>query len=75
MTPKPKRIPKYKTRIKILDSGALCGVCLCGWSGNAIAQTAGLDKAMAAVQSEIQGHTHVPKPKKEKNAKVSKKEF
>lgn len=66
---KPKREPKYKARIKVLESSALQGICSCGWVGNALAQTSGLAVALAAVQSEIQGHSHVPKPKKEKRVK------
>lgn len=66
MPSKTPRVPKYKSRIKVLDSGALQGVCSCSWVGNALAQTSGLSVAMAAVQSEIQAHTHVPKPKKKK---------
>lgn len=70
MTEKPKRVKKYKDRIKVLDNGALQGACSCGWSGNALAQSAGLALAMASVQSEIQGHKHIPAPKKvRKNAK------
>lgn len=67
MTTKPKRVPKYKTRIRVLDSGALQGVCSCTWVGNALAQSSGVAAAMAAVQSEIQAHKHIPKPKKVKN--------
>ena len=64
--PKPKREKKYKTRIKVLDSGALQGVCSCTWEGNALAQSSGLTKAMEAVQKEIQSHKHIPAPPKEK---------
>lgn len=66
MAEKVKRVPKYKSRIKVLESSALQGICSCGWTGNALAQSSGLATAMAAVQSEIQGHAHIPKPKKEK---------
>lgn len=73
MPPKVKREPKYKTRIKVLESSALQGVCSCGWVGNALAQSSGLSVAMTAVQSEIQGHKHLPQPKKErKNGKVKR---
>jgi hypothetical protein len=65
------RVPKYKTRIRVLDNGALQGVCSCTWVGNALAQTSGVGAAMAAVQSEIQAHKHIPKPKKVKNARQS----
>jgi hypothetical protein len=71
MSPKPKREPKFKSRIKVLDNSALQGVCSCGWSGNALAQSSGLTKAMDAVQSEIQAHKHVPQPKKERKKRVS----
>lgn len=63
---KPAKAPKFKTRIKVLESSALMGVCSCGWAGNALAQSSGLATAMAAVQSEIQAHKHLPQPKKEK---------
>jgi hypothetical protein len=72
MTEKPKRVKKYKDKIRVLDNSALQGVCSCGWVGNALAQTSGLAKAMTEVQKEIQGHKHIPAPKKErKNAKAT----
>lgn len=64
--PTVKRIPKYKSRIKVLDNMALQGVCSCGWVGNALVQSSGLDKALAATQSEIQTHKHILKAKKVK---------
>ena len=71
MSSKPKtvRVPKFKSNIKVLDSSALQGVCSCGWTGNALAQSAGLALAMAGVQSEIQGHKHMPQPKKIRKTK------
>lgn len=53
-----------KAQIKVLDNQALQGICSCGWKGNALAQSSGLAKAMAAVQDEIQSHKHLPKEKK-----------
>jgi hypothetical protein len=49
--------------MKVLDNSALQGVCSCGWTGNALAQASGIAIAMAAVQSEIQAHKHIPKVK------------
>lgn len=70
MTTKPvktPRVPKYKTRIKVLDNNALQGVCSCGWNGNAASMVKGVSAAMAVVQQEIQAHKHIPKERK--NAK------
>jgi hypothetical protein len=58
--------PKYKSRIKVLDSGSVQGVCSCTWAGTVFTQDGGIALVLATVQSEIQSHKHVPKPKKEK---------
>lgn len=52
---------KYKTKTEVLDSGALRGVCSCGWRGNALAQSSGLTVAIAAVAEEIKTHKHLEK--------------
>lgn len=70
MTTKPKREKRYKNKLQVLDNGSIRGVCSCGWEGNAFAQTSGVSAAMAAAQSELQGHKHIPAPPKtRKNAK------
>lgn len=67
LKPVKPRVLKYKSQLKVLDNSAIQGVCSCGWTGNPLAQTSGLAAAMAAVQSEIQGHKHIPKVKVKKN--------
>lgn len=64
---KPKRVAKYKNKVRVLDNGSLRGVCSCGWEQPlAVLQGADLSAALVAVQVEIQRHKHFPKPKKEK---------
>lgn len=61
----------FKAQIKVLDNAALQGVCSCTWRGNAIAQTAGVSKAIEAAQGEIDSHIHIPKPPKAPRKKKS----
>lgn len=64
---KPKRIPKYKSKVKVLDNGSLLGVCSCSWQmSEAVLQGKDLSLALTTVQKEIQAHKHIPKPKKVK---------
>jgi len=63
---KVKRQKKYKTAINVLDNRSLRGVCSCGWVQSMAVLQTDLSAAMAAVQSEIQEHKHLPTPKKEK---------
>lgn len=63
MPPKPR---KYKTTIKVLDESLFQGVCSCTWEGSRMAAKTDLGKTLAAIQSEIQAHNHIPKPKKGK---------
>jgi hypothetical protein len=57
---------KFKSSIRVLDSGALRGECTCGWVGNALGQNRGVDLAIKSVNREIEEHEHLPQPKKGK---------
>lgn len=63
---------KFKSQIKVLDNSSLCGICSCGWKGNAFAQSSGLSAAMTAAQQEIQAHKHLPQPKKTRKKEPGK---
>lgn len=61
-----------KTSIKVLDNGALQGVCSCSWKGNAFVQKSGLTSAITAAGNEIAEHKCLPQPKKPRKKREKK---
>lgn len=67
------RMPKPKSKVKVLGPNKVQGVCSCGWEGLVFVRLEDVSAAMTAAQNEINAHKHIPAPPKVKKAKVASK--